>query len=189
MLGLRLREGLDLDALALKYGPLAAETVEAGAAEGLRRGWVELVVESDQEKASTNMVVKGGQHDEGKRAVERSIRGPRSDRVYRGGERTMGDFIGGNVDGSKGEGLIEGALTTDVDTDHERGVVAGGAGGGVTVGRVKRLRLSDPDGFLFSNSVISSVFCKLDQLHASGRRQSRSSAPPAAAVAAGVEGR
>lgn len=172
MLGLRLREGLDLNALARKYGSLAAETVKAGAAEGLRRGWVELVVENEKEEASPHVLVDGDQHLGGERAVEGSIRG------------SGGDSAGGDTDSARGVGVMERALTVDVDDDCGRGVVTGGTGGGYGVGRVTRLRLSDPDGFLFSNSVISSVFCKLDQLHASGGGQNRSNTPPAAAVAA-----
>lgn len=89
MLGFRLREGLDLDALAASYGDLAVRRVEAGVAEGLHRGWV---------------------------------------------VREVGNERGGKISG------ITGSTAPAV-----RG----------------SLRLSDPDGFLFSNSVISSVFCEL----------------------------
>lgn len=96
MLGFRLREGVDLDALAVTYGDLVVRGIEAGVAEGLERGWV---VRDAFDSASVT--------SEGRRR------------------------------------------------EHMSRLVGRGS-----------LRLSDPDGFLFSNSVISSVFCELQSLGA-----------------------
>lgn len=112
MLGFRLKEGLDLEALSAKYGATAANTVEAGAAEGLRRGWV--VVEDPSQP-----------------------------------NRTIGIIADGTQSGDGGGG--------EVSRSNKR-----------FVGR--RLRLSDPDGFLFSNSVISSVFSELERLNRSATK-------------------
>lgn len=112
MLGFRLKEGLDLEALSVKYGALAADTVEAGTAEGLSHGWV--VIEESSEAVTID---------------SRDVDGGTSAR-------------GGGGDG--GEAIETG--------DRFAG---------------RRLRLSDPDGFLFSNSVISSVFSELERLNRS----------------------
>lgn len=107
MLGFRLKEGLDLDALASRYGTRAARNVEEGAAEGIDRGWV---LRDHEDGGAAGRVS----------ASARKI-------SFEGGG-------GGDSEGLSPEGLMKWG----------------------------RLRLSDPDGFLFSNSVISSVFCELD---------------------------
>lgn len=109
MLGFRLREGLDLDAIASKHGNQAALAVEDGSAEGLRLGWV----------------LREGME-----------------------EANYGLFYG------------ERARTSDSHFGDSRHNQARSVSEGYRRGR---LRLSDPEGFLFSNSVISSVFCELDK--------------------------
>lgn len=134
MLGFRLKEGLDLDALALKYGDLAADTVRAGAAEGLQRGWV---VEFLANETSATVNMKRGA---GSDCDANSRRDP-----------VRHESSGGRI------------KTVAVGSEVGRG--GSGRGPGSEPGReVRRLRLSDPDGFLFSNSVISSVFCALEEL-------------------------
>lgn len=106
MLGFRLREGLDLDAIASKHGNRVALAVQDGSAEGLRLGWV---LREGMEKDNYGLF-------HGERA------------------RRTGSRFGDSRHNQVSEGCRRG-----------------------------RLRLSDPEGFLFSNSVISSVFCELDK--------------------------
>lgn len=182
MLGFRLSEGIDLDELAVKYGSSAAEKVETGAAEGLRCGWVELAIEPAAAAATAAEVV-GAVHmkPRGSHAVSSNnniIRTLRSSRGSGGrgemesveGLSSSGVGSGASRDGDEGvgeeiqrSGLPRG--TTEVGGGETGSEVEGGAGSRIT-GR-RKLRLSDPDGFLFSNSVISSVFCELDKLKAS----------------------
>ena len=108
MLGFRLREGLDLDALASEYGTRAAKMVKEGCKEGVRQGWV---LQDDIDETSVTLNASGRRR-----------------------------FVTG-TDGAGGERSMR--------------------------CRRRTLRLSDPEGFLFSNSVISSVFCKLDEWQAS----------------------
>lgn len=109
MLGFRLREGLDLDAIASKHGNRAALAVEDGSAEGLRLGWV---LREGMEEAHYSL-------------------------SHGDGAGRIGSCFG--------------------DSRHNQAQSVSGAS------RRGRLRLSDPEGFLFSNSVISSVFCELDK--------------------------
>ena len=74
-------------------------------------------------------------------------------------------------------------LTCDSETgdnatgDHATGGTATGddtAGGGAVEGGARRLRLSDPEGLLFSNDAISTVFARLEErLEATARREAR----------------
>lgn len=135
MLGFRLKEGLDLEVVASHYGHTAVRRVEEGVAEGLRRGWV--IREQINSNGSDGSDGGGGGGERG---------GSGS-----GTNGTGGVGVGEDADGfdtrSGTEGVTE---TTKVES------------GGSPRGGLGRLRLSDPDGFLFSNSVISSVFCELD---------------------------
>ena len=114
MLGFRLREGLDLEVVASRYGRTAVRRVEEGVAEGLQRGWV--------------------------------IRELKPSGCGGGGKNDM------DVGDVRGESEEE----QDSRRKPQRAVLGGRSEG------LGTLRLSDPDGFLFSNSVISSVFCELD---------------------------
>ena len=74
-------------------------------------------------------------------------------------------------------------LTGDSETgdnatgDHPTGGTATGddaAGGRALEGGARRLRLSDPEGLLFSNDAISTVFARLEErLEATARREAR----------------
>lgn len=121
MLGFRLKEGLNLEAVASRYGRTAVRRIEEGIAEGLTRGWV-----IHEQRSSGS----------------------------RGGGGGVGG-IGGDS-GSRGDCRTEHAGAVGGGED-EKGQNSGGGGEGLGT-----LRLADPDGFLFSNSVISSVFCELD---------------------------
>lgn len=126
MLGFRLKEGLDLDTVASKYGERAARVVEIGASEGLHCGWV------FHEDRDGGVRMSGG-----------------DDAVRNRGFSTVDSSIGLDVFGKRVDGI-------DVrETKEERRSDTSSSGRGT-------LRLSDPEGFLFSNSVISSIFCELD---------------------------
>ena len=81
------------------------------------------------------------------------------------------------------DGVCDGNLTGDSDTgDNATGGTATGgtatgddaAGGGALEGGARRLRLSDPEGLLFSNDAISTVFARLEErLEATARREAR----------------
>lgn len=149
MLGFRLREGLDLDAIASEYGARAASTIAKGAEEGIRRGWVVLQDENgsdggDGVDRSSSPCMNAGVdgHDCAVKGVESTINSTINSTEMRNGIHKV------PVEGSgSGRGSSEGeSIETSLGSLNRRG----------------RLRLSDPDGFLFSNSVISSVFCELD---------------------------
>ena len=81
------------------------------------------------------------------------------------------------------DGVCDDNLTGDSDTgDNATGGTATGgtatgddaAGGGALEGGARRLRLSDPEGLLFSNDAISTVFARLEErLEATARREAR----------------
>ena len=81
------------------------------------------------------------------------------------------------------DGVCGDNLTGDSDTgDNATGGTATGgiatgddaAGGGALEGGARRLRLSDPEGLLFSNDAISTVFARLEErLEATARREAR----------------
>ncbi|CAM9542296.1 unnamed protein product [Scytosiphon promiscuus] len=186
MLGFRLKEGLDLQVVAENYGPAAVRRVEEGVAEGLQRGWV---IRERPTGISAGAGVVGGGSDVVVVAGGggEKVGNKRSDQERRGG-RVRVDAVETPENCSKGvagattlddvgnpgrsSGIAEGANVGADDEGaagngkEELGAAAAAAAGaksanssGVGLGR---LRLSDPDGFLFSNSVISSVFCELD---------------------------
>ncbi|CAM9602863.1 unnamed protein product [Ectocarpus sp. 4 AP-2014] len=156
MLGFRLKEGLNLQVVASKYGHSAARRVEEGATEGLRLGWV---VRDAAARGSC-----GGDAVAGVEKGDRNV-GRVDDFVHDGGR--------GSSSSTLGEGSAAGNVGDHGRTSPGRGLPDDGGGGHedrtaqVASNRGPRgewgiLRLSDPDGFLFSNSVISSVFCELD---------------------------
>lgn len=158
MLGFRLMEGLDLEAVASKYDCTAARRIERGVSEGLRHGWVirdqfDDVGVGVGADVDDDVDVDGGSRSSGgceSVSSAKSIGGRRTADGHDSDGDTLGRLrveVGG---GNGGNGSEEGG---------GRGVESGGSANG---GGLGRLRLSDPDGFLFSNSVISSVFCELD---------------------------
>lgn len=157
MLGLRLKEGLDLDVVASNYGQTAVHRVEEGVAEGLRRGWVV----RDQNGSNGG---GGGGDTNGTGGVDVVDQGVDVFRVRSGTEGvSQANSVGAancgvdcRDDDSSGHAGIEARSGGGIET--AQGVL----GGASPSGGLGRLRLSDPDGFLFSNSVISSVFCELD---------------------------
>lgn len=163
MLGFRLKEGLDLEVVASKYGQTAVRRVEEGVAEGLRRGWVV----RDQNGSNGGDGGSGGCIDSG--TNDTSGVGVVHQDVDAFGTRSgtegvsLASSVGGTDcgdswrdDGSSGHAGIDSGGGGETETT--KGVTSGGG----PRGGLGRLRLSDPDGFLFSNSVISSVFCELD---------------------------
>lgn len=148
MLGFRLKEGLDLEVVASNYGQTAVRRVEEGVAEGLRRGWV-IRDENGRKRSGGSAKVGQGVDVSGTRSGTNCA--------------SQASSVGGN------DGAVDGH---DIGSSGRAGVEAAGGGGeeatqgilsgGTPSGGLGRLRLSDPDGFLFSNSVISSVFCELD---------------------------
>lgn len=157
MLGFRLKEGLDLQVVASKYGHSAARRVEEGAAEGLRHGWV---VRDTAARGS-----HGGNVGAGGEKAGRKVGRVDDDVVHDGGRGSSSSTLGagsaaGDV-GDHGRTSPGGALADDrsVGREDRTAEVASNSGSRDEWGT---LRLSDPDGFLFSNSVISSIFCKLD---------------------------
>ena len=176
MLGFRLKEGLDLDTLADKYGHDAASRVEEGAKEGLTRGWV-----LHDGKDACRGGVAGG-HDGGRSSSDRSNSKPLksgTNTVNSNGSEITSSSYSRSVSAGVGVAVVGGDV--EVGTGEES--VASGANGGGSrqqgegdgegKGSRGRLHLSDPDGFLFSNSVISSVFCELDEWQSGKDRRSR----------------
>ena len=176
MLGFRLKEGLDLDTLADKYGHDAASRVEEGAKEGLTRGWV-----LHDGKDACRGGVAGG-HDGGRSSSDRSNSKPLksgTNTVNSSGSEITSSSYSRSVSAGVGVAVVGGDV--EVGTGEES--VASGANGGGSrqqgegdgegKGSRGRLHLSDPDGFLFSNSVISSVFCELDEWQSGKDRRSR----------------
>eukprot|EP00903_Cladosiphon_okamuranus_P015355 g14181.t1 len=160
MLGFRLKEGLDLDFVASTYGQTAVRRVEQGVAEALRRGWVI----RDQNCSNVGSEDGGGSGTDGignDGVVHQDVDvfGTRSGTE---GMREASSVGGTKCDvdwrsnGSLGRPGVEAGSDGRIET------IEGVVGGGPPAGGLGRLRLSDPDGFLFSNSVISSVFCELD---------------------------
>lgn len=143
MLGFRLKEGLDLEAVATKYGCNAVRRIEEGVAEGLRHGWV---VHEQYDGVGVGVGVSdgGGDISAGGRASNGGSESVSNARSAGSSTAARVEVGGGSGGGSEGRRALR--------VESGRGA-SGGLG---------RLRLSDPEGFLFSNSVISSVFCELD---------------------------
>lgn len=189
MLGFRLKEGLDLQVVADNYGHAAVRRVEKGVAEGLQRGWVIRERANDSSTSSTGAGVVAGGVVAGGVVIGGGEDGGEDGGGTGGGQefRSRGDAVGdcgigsdavgeATTFGDRKRGRSSGSVEdVYVDTDEGAGVsrgegsTASAAAGAAAAtraespgGGVGRLRLSDPDGFLFSNSVISSVFCELD---------------------------
>lgn len=146
MLGFRLKEGLDLEAVASRYGRTAVRLIEEGIAEGLARGWV---IHERKRSGSSGGGVGGGEGsdmDVGGIGGDGSRGGTGRAEAGGGGEEEKVQDGDGDGDGGGRRGRRRPPSS-----------VSGSRGEGLGT-----LRLSDPDGFLFSNSVISSVFCELD---------------------------
>ncbi|CAN0180841.1 unnamed protein product [Ectocarpus sp. 13 AM-2016] len=157
MLGFRLKEGLDLRVVASKYGHSAARRVEEGATEGLRRGWVV--------RDAAARGIRGGDAVAGGEKGDRNVGRVDDDFVYDGGRGSSSSTldagsVAGNV-GDHGRTSPGRGLADDRGGGHEDRTADVASNSGPR-GEWGTLRLSDPDGFLFSNSVISSVFCELD---------------------------
>lgn len=155
MLGFRLKEGLDLDVVASNYGQTAVRRIEEGVAEGLRRGWV------IRDRNGSNSSDGGGTSGTGGVGVVGQVAdalGTRSgtEGVSKANSVGADCVVDWRDDDSSGRAGGEAGGGGEIET--AQGVVSGGS----PSGGLGRLRLSDPDGFLFSNSVISSVFCELD---------------------------
>lgn len=156
MLGFRLKEGLDLRVVASKYGHSAARRVEEGATEGLRLGWV---VRDTAARGS-----HGGDAGAGGEKGSRNVGRADDDFGYDGGRGSSSTLGAGSAAGDVGD---HGRISPGRGLPDDRGGVredrtAEVASSSGPRGEWATLRLSDPDGFLFSNSVISSVFCELD---------------------------
>lgn len=170
MLGFRLKEGLDLEVVALTYGQTAVRRIEEGVAEGLRRGWV--IRDQHGSDVSDGRSGDGGTDDTGSDGVVDQGVGIVGTRRGTEGVSQANSDDGTNCgvdwrgNGSSGRAGVEAGGGGKIET-----VVEGVVGGGTPAGGLGRLRLSDPDGFLFSNSVISSVFCKLDGWKSSRQEQ------------------
>lgn len=150
MLGFRLKEGLDLEVVASNYGQTAVRRVEEGVAEGLMRGWVIRDLNGSNGGGGSS----GTNGTSGVGVVDHTVD------IF--GTRSGADW---RDDNSSRHASIEAGSGVEIRTPQ--GVVSGGS----PSGGLGRLRLSDPDGFLFSNSVISSVFCELDGWKRSRREQ------------------
>ncbi|CBJ30711.1 coproporphyrinogen III oxidase [Ectocarpus siliculosus] len=156
MLGFRLKEGLDLRVVASKYGHSAARRVEEGATEGMRQGWV---VRDTAARGS-----RGGDAGAGGEKGGRNVGRVDDDFVYDGGRGSSSTLGAGSAAGDVGDHgrTSPGRGFPDDRSGGQEDRRAEVASDGGPRGEWGTLRLSDPDGFLFSNSVISSVFCELD---------------------------
>lgn len=168
MLGFRLKEGLDLEVVASSYGQAAVRRVEQGVAEGLRRGWVI----RDRNGSSNGDGDGDGSGGGGSGGRGTSVAGGV------GVADKCVDFLDARgsaecVSQANSVGGADcGAAWRDEDSSSNGGIAAGDGGereamqgvgsGGSPGSGLGSLRLSDPEGFLFSNAVISSVFCELD---------------------------
>jgi hypothetical protein len=133
MLSLRTADGLDLAALGREFGP-EAPVVLAPVLEGHEaRGLVELTRSGGSDSGSGG---GGGGGGGGSGTASSSRDGG-------GGSRGGG---GGSRDGGGGRSA------------EAAGPAAAGAAGAAGAGTIVRARLTDPEGFLLSNAVISDLF-------------------------------